>query len=183
MAKISAEPIYGTHDYNKSLKDLFVIVKNTGTYGSPAYAAGSTRRITQEEYMLNMELPFSTKVTLSASQIKTGNTTPIEIVPAVTGYFIDPISAIADIIVGSVAFDDSVGEMWIEGSATGKPLLISSTGFTNDLSNKQIKMKMDILTDLPVLTDNMALNVKFSDDSTVGDGEIIIYLSYRLVKK
>lgn len=174
---------YGSFDYNKALKDEILVGKNLGTYGAPVYGAESVKGILIEDLFLNMGIPFETTVTLSFGDILTGNSSPIVIVPAISGYFIVPIFAIAQYDAGSTPFDDSVGEMVIQTSGTDKPMLTTSPGLTTDLVNKQVKMKEDILTAQPLCIDGSSLVAKFSEDSTVGDGEIVIYLTYKLVKR
>lgn len=50
---------YGAVDESAKKKDLFEVAKNTGTYASPVYAAGDSRKLTQEE--LTGLFDFSTK--------------------------------------------------------------------------------------------------------------------------
>ncbi len=174
---------YGTHDYNKSLKDEILIGKNTGTYGAPVYGANSVKGVLIEDFIKRMGLLFETNFTLSFGQIRTGNSIPIELIPAIAGYFIVPVCATTQYDPGLDAFDDTVGEMVIQGVGTNSPLLTTNPGFTNDTTPRQVKMKEDSLTQQPLCIDNLGLEVKFSEDSTIGDGEVIIYLTYKLTKK
>jgi hypothetical protein len=46
---IPALPDYGSQDSDKIRKDLLEITKNDGTYASPTYGTGATRKITVED--------------------------------------------------------------------------------------------------------------------------------------
>lgn len=180
--KFKDQPVYGTPDPTKFLKDQLLIGKNDGTYASPTYGAGSVRTATIEEFLENYSLPIAYEDSILAADIKTGNTTPIEILPALpAGYVYDIISAIAKINAGATAFDDAIGEMQIMYSGSAA-LLTSGVGFTNTLTAFFIKMNPDILATLPQIIEGSGIEVKFSADSTVGDGTIDIYVSYRIVK-
>lgn len=180
--KLHLQTAYGAVDDTKFLKDLILFSKNDGTYVSPTYGAGATRVITVEEFLQNFSQLINVKITLTAAQIKTGNTTPITILAAVaTTHLIDVISANARFRDATVAFDDVVGEMTIQSSG-GPAILTTGVGFSNTLAGENYKLMPDIYSGLRPLSAGTGIEAKFSGDSTVGDGLIDIYLSYRLVK-
>lgn len=187
MGKISVQPVYGAFDKTKFLKDLLVIVKNSGTYATPAYASGSTRRVTVEEFQTNFDVVKTVKKSLTAAQIKTLNSVPVVILdyPATglpAGYLFEPISCFARNNFGTVAFDGALGDLQIN-SALNEVLLSTGDSFINTgAALDPVKMNFPLLTYLPKLISGGNMYIQASEDSTVGDGTIDVYLSYRIVE-
>lgn len=185
MAKISAQPVYGTPDKTKFKKDLLVIVKNSGTYGVPVYASGSTRKITVEEFQNNLDTITQVKVTLTAVQIKTGSNIILVAGPG-AGYSLDPVSCSARLRYGTVAFDCAIGELSIIFGGKTNAIFTSQPGFINLTSNRQIKLLPQTVIDPAAAPCEMGENLEFvagfSDASTVGDSEIDLYIAYRTIE-
>lgn len=59
--KIKDLDSYGSSDLEKCLKDEFEVSKNEGTYGTPDYPIGSSRKLTLEELKRNLQLNFTTE--------------------------------------------------------------------------------------------------------------------------
>lgn len=77
---------------------------------------------------------YSSIVTLTAAQVKALNATPITLVAAPgAGYFIEPVSILARLIYGTVAYDGIAGEdlsfKWTNASGAQMLTAIEATGF------------------------------------------------------
>lgn len=183
MAKFSEQPDYGVVDTSKYFKDLVLIDKNTGTYGAPAYASGATRKMTMIDFMVNYGQLLPVKKTLSAAQIKTGNSVAIQVGHNFlgAGYVLEPVSAFAKLNFGTVAFDCVIGDLQLKFVAQDN-ILTTGQNFVNAGADKMVRLNPDILVQLPELVENTDVVAQISDDSTVGDSTIDIYVSFRMVK-
>jgi len=186
MSKISLQGAYGTPDSTKLLKDGVLINKNSGTFGTPAYAAGATKFMTILEYAITYGQLIGVKKSLTAAQIKTGNSSPIVIADYVAlalaaGHVLEPVSGFAKLTYGTVAFDGALGDLQIN-CAAGGALLSTGDGFVKGTATKLVKLNFPLLVALPEVSAGGNLFIQTSEDSTVGDSTIDVYLSYRIVK-
>lgn len=64
-------PVYGSFDASKARKDLFEVTKNNGTFGSPIYPVGASRKITGDE--LKVVLGMGGYIPLAGTEDLAGN--------------------------------------------------------------------------------------------------------------
>ena len=135
------------------------------------------------------------KVTLTAAQLATGYTVPIQVIAAPgAGKIIDPISAFAHLRFNSVAYDVSflylnqvvntaILGCGYNGIGAGAPFLTSAadaytkfSGIPDDLSYSYANLYGSMLP-------NTALYAQIGagSDPTTGDSEIDLYITYRIV--
>jgi len=124
---------------------------------------------------------LSTKVSLSAAQIKTANSVPIALISAPgAGKAIEVISALVNFQYGTVAFDSgsTAFELQINTATTHQFL---SSGFLNGTSNVFTRMG-EVSSSTTQIMANEPLNFALSGaDATVGDSTIDLYINYRII--
>jgi hypothetical protein len=113
------------------------------------------------------------KVTVTSEEILNSFTTPVELIPAPpAGFYIDPISVIYKINFNTVAYEDN-----------------GSIGFLDDnqifiinlksRSSAVYKAREDLGTSI---IDGAMIFTAFQEDPTVGDSDLIIFITYQLVE-
>lgn len=133
------------------------------------------------------------KVTLTAAQLATGYTVPIQVIAAPgAGKIIDPISCFAHLRFNSVAYD--VSYLYLNHVANSA---ILGCGF-NGSSASFVQSSADAFTKFAGVPDDLSFNytISYGDmtentalyaqigagaDPTVGDSEIDLYITYRIV--
>ena len=139
-------------------------------------ATYDTKSIDGEKFIL------STKVTLSAAQIKTISTVPISVISAPgAGKVIEIVSAFLSFNYGTVTFDASFNfevSLYTD-TANGRQYTTA-----NNILNKTSSTIQTFDKDASVagqLVDNKAIFIDGGDDSTVGDSTIDLYINYRII--
>ena len=137
-------------------------------------ATYDTKSITGEGFILN------TKVSLTAAQIKTANSVPVELIStAGAGRAIEVISACYRFNWNSVSFDHGTGEIFleIEGASQSQ---FQKDNVTLLTSNNFAQFEQTQNTTLSLI-ENAKLNFTTSTDSPVGDSTIDLYINYRII--
>lgn len=133
------------------------------------------------------------KVTLTAAQLATGYTVPIQVIAAPgAGKIIDPISCFAHLRFNSVAYDVSflylnqVANTAILGcgfNSSGTSFLQSSVDAFTKFAGVPDDTSYNYANGYGGMTENTALYAQIGNgaDPTVGDSEIDLYITYRIV--
>jgi hypothetical protein len=137
-------------------------------------ATYDTKSIDGEKFIL------STKVSLSAAQIKTANSVPVSLIAAPgAGKFIEVISATYRFNWGTIAFD--AGTYKISLKINGA----SQSQFEKDnvtfITTNNFAQFEQVASTAISLIDNASLTFTTSNDSTVGDSTIDLYINYRII--
>jgi hypothetical protein len=121
------------------------------------------------------------KLTMTAADVKTLNSTPLTIVSAVSGYAIEVVSASVKIAFNTTAYAGSTNlELRHDGAALG---ILRSDCLGSTISNKMIFDDTVAPTTLNTqMLDNAALQVQaVGSDPTTGDSSVTVYVNYRLI--
>ncbi len=122
-------------------------------------------------------------LTLTAAQIKTANSIPIQIIAAPSaGIAIEVNSASVKYTPGTVAFDAAVPKLQLISVLAGSPQCTTSD-LIGTLTAQIVKFQ-DIApgADLSQVGANIPLYVKLdTSDCTLGDGTVKVYVAYRLI--
>jgi len=129
---------------------------------------------------INDVFVFSVKVSLTAAQIRTGNSSPIMIAPTPgIGYALESISGSIKYKYNSVVFS-SVG-LFISSSSISQVQLGTADGYLNQ--NKSRFYRLIPLEDQGnSMIENQGLYVSTDVDSVAGDGTADVYVMYRKIK-
>lgn len=184
MTKIPSFTEYGTVDKDTSREDLFMIVKNSGTYATPAYASGTSRKANQLKTKQVLNTPLTASRTLTASEVKNMGTTPIEIVPAPgAGYIIDPISCWYDFVWNSVAWNTGAGNLYLK-TADQSVAHFKSDEAAVHLTADSIKKMHHVDGNLGELEENKGLVVYTEADSVAtGNSVLIVHVTYQIFSR
>ena len=167
-----------------SRKDLFYRVRNTGSYASPTYDADpavSGRYADGEDMMELLPVMKHIKVSLSAAQIKTLQSVPIELVPAPgAGYALEPVSCAVFYNYVSAAFNAVSGILEVYTDTGVSQHLRTESAIIGNTSDKFHRMHHQD-GDLADIIENKSLKIRCINDSTLGDGTVDIYLSYNVL--
>ena len=167
-----------------SRKDLFYRVRNTGSYASPTYDADpavSGRYADGEDMMELLPVMKHIKVSLSAAQIKTLESVPIELVPAPgAGYALEPVSCAVFYNYVSAAFNAVSGILEVYTDTGASQHLRTETSIIAGVADTFQKMYHQV-GDVATIIENKALKIRCINDSTLGDGSVDIYLSYNVL--
>ena len=138
MGKVTGYTAYDQSDSNAGLKDLFYIVKNTGSYASPIYdgdPAVSGRKITVEQFLDEQLVPRTIQVEFSAAEVKNMASTPVEVIPAPG---INKIVGVVDVWAthkfGSIGFNGVGGTVEVITNGGSLPLFITTGNVMNQPS-------------------------------------------------
>lgn len=117
---------------------------------------------------------YSTKITLTPTEINSLNSSPVEIAPAMSGYAYEAVSASAFYIAGTVLYENS------EQLGIGTPSVYqiqSATLPTDGLVNSS--STFDKPASLGAIEENTPLVLSGSNDNAPGgDGTINVYITY-----
>lgn len=181
MGKVTGYTAYDQSDSNAGLKDLFYIVKNTGSYASPIYdgdPAVSGRKITVEQFLDEQLVPRTIQVEFSAAEVKNMASTPVEVIPAPG---INKIVGVVDVWAthkfGSIGFNGVGGTVEVITNGGSLPLFITTGNVMNQPSTTSRKMYHVEGDDSEVLS-NAAIMARTPNNSTTGDGTLIITITY-----
>lgn len=170
-----------TIDKITARKDLFYRVRNSGTYGSPVYSASpatSARKSTAEQLVEGLPVPQLKKLSLTAAQIKTLQSIPIEIVAAPgSGFFINVLSASIKYTYGTAVFASDTIDIYTSGDSSRH---LQSPSFLSAAASVWKKM-WHIEGDEDIVAENTAIKVRANADSPSGDGTAVIYLTYEIL--
>ena len=138
-------------------------------------ATYDTKSIDGEKFIL------STKVSLSAAQIKTANSVPVSLISAPgAGKAIEVISASVNFQYGSVAFDSGSTAFELKINTASTRQFIAS-GYLNGTSSVFALMGVNSAITTQLVA-NEPLNFALSGaDATVGDSTIDLYINYRII--
>ena len=125
---------------------------------------------------------LSTKVSLSAAQIKTISTVPISVIAAPgAGKVIEIVSAFLSFNYGTVTFDAAADfEVSLYTDTAGARQFSTANNILNKTSSTIQTFDKDASTSSQ-LVDNKAIFIDGGDDSTVGDSTIDLYINYRII--
>ena len=139
-------------------------------------ATYDTKSIDGEKFIL------STKVSLSAAQIKTISTVPVSVISAPgAGKVIEIVSAFLSFNYGTVTFDASFNfEVSLYTDTSGGRQFSTANNILNRTSSTIQTFDKDAST-ASQLVANKAIFVDGGDDSTVGDSTIDLYINYRII--
>ena len=178
----SGQPAYGTIDKSKSKKDIFLIDKNSGTYGTPAYGTGDTRGGTSEEVKHILNTPLVAKITLSSADILALNTTKKLLVAAPgVGYAIDPISACGKLVYNSATYAGASGYVDLIIDTGSVKHMRSDSQIIKSASTKFEKFHHQA-GDIPEIIENKGLYAQSLNDFTVGDSTYVINVTYQIIE-
>ena len=139
-------------------------------------ATYDTKSITGEGFILN------TKVSLTAAQIKTINSVPIEVIPtAGAGRAIEVISAFLRFNYGTVTFDASLAYLLSLYTLTSSTTQFSTGNNILSRTSSTIQTFDKDGSTANQLVENQPIYVNGGDDSTVGDSTIDLYINYRII--
>lgn len=120
---------------------------------------------------------------IPSADVLTLNTTPLTIVPAVSGYIIDPISATVEIDFNSAAYATSTNIQLIQDNGGNFTQIMGSLNALNATTSSIRKLGFDVsfLANETQLAANTALQV-YTDaaNPTGGDSDITVNVLYRL---
>lgn len=131
---------------------------------------------------------LTARVTLSSAEILTANSVPIDAITAPgAGYAIEIISASVKYVYATAAFD--VGKFFTLQASTGNYPQYQSGNVLNRTSSRFSKFTetSSIVFTSPTtdlgnqLVDNDKITIKADADSAAGGGNVIIYITYRVV--
>ena len=139
-------------------------------------ATYDTKSIDGEKFIL------STKVSLSAAQIKTVNSVPVSVISAPgSGKVIEIVSAFLSFNYGTVTFDAAASfEVSLYTDTAGGRQYSTANNILNKTSSTIQTFDKDAST-ASQLVDNKAIFIDGGDDSTVGDSTIDLYINYRII--
>ena len=121
------------------------------------------------------------KVSLTAAQIKTGNSVPITLITAPgAGFAIEVISALYNFQYGTVAFDSGGSQFELKTDTAAQKQMLSAA-VLNGTTSLFSKFDSSYVAATQIV-DNKALTFKLSGaDATVGDSTIDLYINYRII--
>ena len=121
------------------------------------------------------------KVSLTAAQIKTGNSVPITLITAPgAGFAIEVISALYNFQYGTVAFDSGGSQFELKTDTASQKQMLS-TAVLNGTASIFAKFDSSNVAATQIV-DNKALTFALSGaDATVGDSTIDLYINYRII--
>jgi hypothetical protein len=125
---------------------------------------------------------LSTKVSLSAAQIKTISTIPVQVIPAAgAGAVIEVISAFLRFNYGTITFDAAYSfELSLYTDTAGGRQYSTANNILNRTSSTIQTFDKDSSV-ASQLIDNKGIFIDGGDDSTVGDSTIDLYINYRII--
>jgi len=182
MTKVSAKTSYGSVDYDKSRKDLIYIVKNTGTYASPAYATGSGLKITMEDLPDVLNQPRTVRLQLTTAEVKALNTSPKTIVAAPGGgYAIMPIAMSVKVRFQSARYDGASGSIQLRTETDTASHLTSESDILSSLVDNWENCYHTV-GELAKVIENRPLKLYCPNDHTAGDSIITVWVTYQIIK-
>lgn len=130
---------------------------------------------------MNSNVIYNIAFSLTAAQVKTLYSIPIEVIPAPgVGYAIEVITASSRLNYGSVAFNSAGTALILQTDTAAYPQTASDT-ILNNTSNVFSK-HLHKTSDTVQLVENKALMISIATaDSTLGDSTIDTYISYRII--
>lgn len=145
-----------------------------------ALAQGSADEVTAADIRLYLDKYQTVSLALSAADVKTLNSVPVEIVAAPgAGYAIEFISASAFLDWGSVAFDNTA--ILLQTDTAGTHQAATGTLLTAT-ADKFVRFSTSSGGATTQIVENKALQVTAAADSTTtGDSPVTIYLNYRII--
>ncbi len=182
---IFSSPSTVTHNIACDFTDVFTInfaIQNVGAFSASTF---DFSRITLVKAfangtILNNVTIYRIKKSLTAAQIKTGNSVPIDVgldLPGV-GYAYEVVGASFRLNFGSIAFDASAPALIYADTA---PSPQASTNIVID-SPASLFVKLTIFQgSTSQLVENKKLFIQMGSDSTVGDGTADVYIYYSKV--
>jgi hypothetical protein len=122
-------------------------------------------------------------LTIASADVLTLNTTPLTVVPSVTGYIIDPIDANVDIDFNTTPYDTNVGlQLFHDGAGSIEPIMITNSALNASVSSRR-KFTVDssfAAADTQLLAnEDLKISAPGGDPAT-GDSDITINVLYRL---
>tara|TARA_R110000822_G_scaffold302649_3_gene427019 strand:- start:524 stop:3868 length:3345 start_codon:yes stop_codon:yes gene_type:complete len=177
-APLSGQPTYIEIDDAANSIELTAQSVNA-QYVSPATIdLTGNRALTTVEYIEERVGIFTKTITVTAAELKTLGTTPVVLIPSVSGKFIRVESVLATMTYGSVAFDANAMTVITVGAgnemATFASALISATTDQIYLGQKGAFGADVILYETNVILDG-------TDSVATGDSDITFYISYELI--
>lgn len=160
-------------------------------YGLVFTADGDTNKVVFEEAVAqanenNGDLAIKeASLLIPSADVLTLNTTPLTIVPAVSGYIIDPIDANVNIDFNTTPYDTNVGlQLFHDSAGSVEPILITNSALNASVSSRR-KFTVDssfAAADTQLVA-GAALEVSaISGDPASGDSDITINVVYRLIQ-
>jgi len=163
-----------------------VTINDSGTgfqqsiIGATTPTASRTASLPDESGVIQLEKKI--KITLSAVQVLTLNTIPIEIIPAQgVGKIINVISAIARNTFNTVAFD-APGDLIIGHNTSSVGIFSEDGNLVVNAGVDKLNKLTPVYTSTKQLVENDSLVVKLlTGNPTVGDGTIDLYVTYEVI--
>lgn len=174
--KVSAETAYLSGDVSlpNAIEDGTYISKWNGS----AYESRFAKSPVIKEIL---NTPLFLVYEANAAEIKTGFTSPFEVVPApLVGYFIKPLSFDVRITYNSVQYNGASGYADLITDTASVKHFRSDSQIIKATSNK-FEQGHHTAGDIPELIAGKGLNVKISADSTLGDSIVWFYISYQIM--
>lgn len=142
-------------------------------------SGGIDYKITVEDFRPIINNDKIVKVSLTAAQIKTGNSVPIDAIAAPgAGYAIDIISAYQKYNYGTVAFTSTYAALKTETATSD--YFYSEAGTFDGAVDSFTRMTAG-LGPLNMLVENKKVRIVLDSDSAVGDGDAEFYILYRII--
>lgn len=132
---------------------------------------------------------YSSIVTLTAAQVKALNATPITLVAAPgAGYFIEPVSLLARLIYGTVAYDGiAAGEdlsfKWANASGAQMLTAIEATGFLDATADAyRLTYPINLAANVVPVANAAIVVHMLTGEIATGDSLLRIETTYRIRK-
>lgn len=120
-------------------------------------------------------------VSLSTAQIKTGSSVPIQIVPAcATGYAIEVISGSFNYTYGTVSFTGT--NLYLDTDTSTYHQMQCNNALSGTQNGFGRFQTLALAINTTQVVPAKGLFVSINSDSSVGDGSVIVYVCYRLIK-
>lgn len=125
-------------------------------------------------------LSGSASLDISSAQVLALNTTPLTIVPAVSGYAIELVSIVASLDYNSAAYATNINLMLITDTAANPQAKCNT--LLDETTDAAYRFTMFTPTTGTQLIANKALTVTVATgDPTAGDSPIKVFVNYRLI--
>ena len=136
-------------------------------------ATFDTKSISGEKLILH------TKVSLTAAQIKTGNSVPVTLIAAPgSGKIIDVTRCTFKYNYGTAIFDAASPNIFLTVDTATNSILFAPSILTLTATSF---CQMSLSTTTIINVENKALTFTTNNDSTVGDSTIDLYIDYRII--